>query len=363
MKSDETHSGPDYPPDLWLVRNTRNMVVRHGVVRGSLLTSAVITATSITVSLIAYVILGVEFWEEPVAIVLPIVLPIVLSLPLNLVIQNLVHNLILREQRNLAQQERLKQSVEEAARQRQAAEDANHAKSTLLANMSHELRTPLNAIIGFSDLFQGESFKRLSSDQVRQYAQDINLSGRHLLALINDLLELARIERGHREFYSETVSVDEKFNEVTRIMRTQADEAGISIEATTGDTAVLVHTDDRALRQILLNLISNAIKFTPRGGQVRATADTHRGLVHLRISDSGIGIPEAEIGRIFEPFAQVDNSTTRQKTGSGLGLALVRTMVEQQGGEIGVESTEGVGTTFTVKLPAAVEPAQRQAAE
>jgi two-component system cell cycle sensor histidine kinase PleC len=309
-----------------------------------------------------YWIIDLDPFETPVSIVMPVVVPIVTSFPITFLINQLIANLMERDRINLQQQEELRLLAIEAARQKEVAEAMSHAKSSLLANMSHELRTPLNAIIGFSDLFQGDTIDRLKPEQIRQYATDINLSGRHLLGLVNDLLELARIEKGSRDFHAEPVHVGEKIVEVSRIMRTQAEEAKVELVIPDSRDLIVAHTDDLALRQILLNLISNAVKFTPEGGWIKIDCVIEEGMVAIRISDTGIGIPSEEVDRIFEPFSQVDNSLTRRKTGTGLGLALVRTMVEQQDGSIGVQSELGIGTTFTVRLPAG-EAKLTQAAE
>ncbi|WP_417516754.1 sensor histidine kinase [Minwuia sp.] len=351
------------PHDPWLVGIKRRMVENYGVVGSSAITSILIMFVSIGVSLIVYEIIDLNYWAEPIAIIMPIVLPLLTAFPVTLIIHRLVEGLIEREEINRRQREKLQELADEASRQRQAAVAASQAKSALLANMSHELRTPLNAIIGFSDVFQGDMLDRLSREQVRQYAADINISGRHLLSLVNDLLELARIERGSRDFHPEPIAFSEKVDEVCRIMRTQADEARVTITVTENDPKVIAMTDDRALRQILLNLLSNAIKFTPAKGRITITIAESAAGPSISIADTGIGIPADQRERIFEPFSQIDNSFTRRKTGTGLGLALVKTMVEQQDGRVSVESTEGQGTTFTLTFPAPGTPADQLAAE
>lgn len=357
----QTHA-PDPNDDPWIVRRKRKAVEKYGWVGSSLISIFWITLCSLGVSLLVYEIIGLNYLEEPVAIVIPIVLPILTGLPITMVIDRLVANLVERQKTILHQQDELRELAVEAARQREAAEAMSHAKSALLANMSHELRTPLNAIIGFSDLFQGSTIERLKPEQIRQYATDINLSGRHLLGLVNDLLELARIEKGSRDFHAEPVHIGEKIIEVSRIMRTQAEDAGVELIVPDEQGLIIARTDDRALRQVLLNLLSNAIKFTGSGGQVAISTRQADEMVAINVSDTGIGIPADELERIFEPFSQVDNTHTRRKTGTGLGLALVRTMVEQQGGTVHVESEPGVGTTFTIRLPAG-QADLKQAAE
>lgn len=352
----------DETPDPWIVRRKRRAVEKYGWFGSSLISIFWITLASFGISIAVYEIIDLDYLSVPVALIMPIILPIVTGLPITMIIDRLVASLIHRQEIIVDQREELRLLAIEAARQREAAEAVSHAKSALLANMSHELRTPLNAIIGFSDLFQGDTIDRLKPEQIRQYATDINLSGRHLLSLVNDLLELARIEKGSRDFHPEPVHVGEKIVEVSRIMRTQAMEARVNLDLPESRDLVVAQTDDQALRQILLNLMSNAIKFTPEGGTVSLQCRNEGGLVMVSVADTGIGIPADELDRIFEPFSQVDNSLTRRKTGTGLGLALVRTMVEQQGGSIEVISEPDSGTTFTVRLPASTSNLE-QAAE
>lgn len=339
--------------DPWIIRAKRQLVERYGVVPSSIAVTTVITLISFVVSTITYNLVGLDYWNHPYAIVLPIILPIVTALPITIIIHRMAWGLIERERILLEQRTRLQELAEEANRQREAAEAANRGKSAMLANMSHELRSPLNSIIGFSDLFQGDSIDSMSTEQLRQYASDINVSGRHLLGLINDLLELARIEKGGREFRRDMVSIDEKIGETVRILRPQAAENGIRLEPKMSEEPIAAMTDDRALRQILINLASNAVKFTPEGGIVTLSCRQEGGSAIIEVADTGIGISAEDAARIFEPFAQIDNATTRRTTGSGLGLALVKTMVEQQGGSISVDSIEGEGSRFTVRLPAA----------
>lgn len=358
----ETDANP-LANDPWIIRFKRQLVERHGVMPSSIGATVAITLISLGVCLVTYNAVGLDYWAHPYAIVLPILLPIMTALPITIIIHRMAWGLIERERMLLDQREKLRQLAEEAERQRETAENASRAKSAMLANMSHELRTPLNSIIGFSDLFQGDSIGRMSPEQLRQYASDINVSGRHLLALINDLLELARIEQGGREFLAEPVSVDEKIGETLRILRTQAEDNGIRLERKLDTDAVIALANDRALRQVLINLASNAVRFTPSGGRVTIACRQDGDQAILEVTDTGIGIAPGDLGRIFEPFAQVDNATTRRTTGSGLGLALVKTMVEQQGGTISVESIEGEGSCFRVTLPALAKDQTRQAAE
>lgn len=329
-----------------VIRFKRNLVERHGVLRSAVITTLVFTAFSVVISVICYEAIGLDYMAHPVAIVMPFVLPIVTGFPTTLIIHMLAAGMLEREKIARRQQQELAELAWEAAEQRRAAEEASRSKSAMLANMSHELRTPLNAIIGFSEVLQKPDIEKLDTAQLRQYAGDIHVSGRHLLHLVNDLLELARIERGGRDFYPEQIDLAEKIAEVGRILRQQAQDAGIELEIEASETPVHAVTDDQALRQMLLNLASNALKFTPRGGRVRLAAELHDGVPSVSVADTGIGIAPDDQARIFDPFSQVDNAHTREKTGSGLGLTLVKTMIEQQGGRIELESEPDRGSTF-----------------
>ena len=335
-----------------IVRFKRHMVERHGVLVSSILTTGVITVFSVIVSLIVYEIIDLDYLAHPIAITMPIALPILTAFPTTFVIHLLAAAMLERERLAVRQQRELAELAWEASEQRRAAEAASQSKSAMLANMSHELRTPLNAIIGFSDVLQREEIGNLDTERLRHYAADINLSGRHLLQLVNDLLELARLERGSREFYPEEIDLGDTIAEVGRILRNQAAEAGVTLSAEASPQPLHAVTDDQALRQMLLNLASNAIKFTPEGGSVRILTERRSGRPCIAVSDTGIGIAENQRERIFDPFSQVDNVYTREKTGSGLGLALVKTMIEQQGGHIELESEPGEGSTFRLVFPA-----------
>ena len=228
------------------------------------------------------------------------------------------------------------------------AEAANRAKSEFLAMMSHELRTPLNAIIGFGELLRENA---IEAEEDRQQAlQDIQESGEHLLALINDILDLAKIEAGRMELDRTETSLSATFASTVMLLRERAYMRGIEL-VTDADDACTVLADARKLKQILFNLATNAIKFTPAGGSVRIAAREVGDGVEIAVSDTGIGISEADQANLFQEFTQVDGSLTRRHEGTGLGLALTRRLVELHGGTISVRSAFGVGTTFTVWLP------------
>ena len=239
----------------------------------------------------------------------------------------------------------------EAARER--AEAANKAKSHFLANMSHELRTPLNAVIGFTDLMRQQMFGALGNERYEEYATLIYDSGQLLLDLISDMLDMAKIEAGKLDLNFERVDLTGTIEDCVRLLTERADQGGVEFIAPSPDSAIVLVADRRAVKQILLNLLTNAIKFTPPGGQIAITADTGDGRARLSVRDTGIGIPAYDLPRLGRPFEQVVGDPMLAKSGTGLGLALVRALVEKHGGQFRIESEEGVGTEVTVDFPLA----------
>ena len=231
------------------------------------------------------------------------------------------------------------------------AEAANQAKSEFLANMSHELRTPLNAINGFSEIMAGEMFGPLGDKRYKEYCQDILNSGQHLLALINDVLDMAKIEAGKMQMRFETIDLEELCQDAVRLMRGRAEEAEIRLSSELGADTTL-QADYRALKQVLLNLLSNAIKFTPRGGKVSIKAGVEAGWAYISVTDTGIGISAEDLPRLAQPFEQVETKHARATQGTGLGLALTKSLVEMHHGRFEMSSAPGEGTTVTVLLPA-----------
>jgi signal transduction histidine kinase len=251
----------------------------------------------------------------------------------------------------------------EAVLARDLAERASEVKSMFLANVSHELRTPLNAIIGFSELMVGEMMGPLGNDKYRSYARDIHDSGSHLLAVINDILDLSKAEAGKLELEESWFAVHGVVAAACRLLRQRAAAGQLTLVVNVPADLPLLHADERKLKQVLLNLLANAIKFTKPGGRVALTVTVTSAGIDFAVEDSGIGIPADYLDRVLLPFVQVDNSLSRPHQGTGLGLPLVKAIAELHGGWLRLESKEGVGTTASVLLPAErLAPGYSQAA-
>jgi two-component system cell cycle sensor histidine kinase PleC len=230
------------------------------------------------------------------------------------------------------------------------AEAANHAKSEFLANMSHELRTPLNAINGFSEIMASEMFGPLGHPRYQEYANDILGSGQHLLSLINDILDMSKIEAGKLSLRFEPVVIDEVVEDTLRLIRQKAERAGLKVRVHLPQLPEIT-ADFRALKQILLNLLTNAVKFTPTGGTLTISAIATETNVHISVADTGIGIARKDIERLARPFEQIENQFSKTREGTGLGLALTKSLIEMHNGRFEVDSVLGEGTTCTVVLP------------
>jgi signal transduction histidine kinase len=239
------------------------------------------------------------------------------------------------------------------ANARDEAQQANRTKSMLLANVSHELRTPLNAINGFSDLMRHELHGPLGDRRYAEYAADINRSGEMLLSLINDLLDVTKLESGRHELVESSCSLAALAGDALGMVKIQAEKGGVAIQPHIDVAMPQVSADERALRQITLNLLSNAVKFTPAGGSVKIfCALDAKGQPTLIVEDTGRGIPQEEMKHLFRPFARAAEAKRASTPGTGLGLAIAKSLVELHQGTIAMESKVGVGTTVTVTLPA-----------
>jgi two-component system cell cycle sensor histidine kinase PleC len=246
---------------------------------------------------------------------------------------------------------RLRTSEESLRESLARANEANQAKTMFLANMSHELRTPLNAIIGFSELIERQAFGPVS-EKYRIYVGDILQSGRHLLSIVNQLLDMASIESGKDRLERRPMDPKAALLSAVAMIRGTTQAAGIAIDVDGGSLPDRMICSERAFRQIVVNLVSNAVKFSPQGGRVRVTAAAQGpDWISLAVADQGIGLTPDELAQLFTPFWRSENVWTRRSDGIGLGLALTRRLIEGLGGSIEVESEPGKGSRFTVRLP------------
>jgi signal transduction histidine kinase len=255
----------------------------------------------------------------------------------------------------VAELETTKHQLEEASRSLYQALDeaaaANKAKSDFMAAMSHELRTPLNAVIGFSEMLSGEIYGPLGHDRYKEYVEDIRTSGVHLLALINDLLDLSRLDAGQLELEEEDVDLASVVAESLKIVRPRAQRANIRLFEAIEAPELAVRGDRRRIRQVLINLLANAVKFTPDKGTVRVTILRRGEEPAIVVADTGIGMAKEDIPKAFERFHQIDSSRARKYEGAGLGLPLSNQLMKLHGGRIELESALNVGTSVTVLFP------------
>ncbi|MGK9168542.1 hypothetical protein KXR53_19670 [Inquilinus limosus] len=245
-----------------------------------------------------------------------------------------------------------KQAEQELRRAMRAAEQADEAKAAFLATLSHELRTPLNAIIGLADILSSKRPSALTAERSGAYAAEIAGSGRHLLRLINDILDYSGIARGHLAIQPEWIRLEHAVGAAVRAAQGMAEERGVALSMTPIDPAFGLLVDSVRFRQILDNLIGNAIKFTPQGGQVTVEAIAADTSVRLLVRDTGIGMRPEDIAVAMEPFRQLENAVTRKAAGTGLGLPITKGLVEAHGGSLAITSEPGRGTTVCVEFPA-----------
>ncbi|HEY3916476.1 MAG TPA: ATP-binding protein [Stellaceae bacterium] len=248
---------------------------------------------------------------------------------------------------------RLRHINVELKQSKERAEAANEAKSQFLANMSHELRTPLNAIIGFSQIIKEQVMGPVGVPRYAEYASDIVSAGEHLLALINNVLDISKIQAGKVDLKEEFVDLHEIVRKSVAAVTTQAQKSKVSLQVDLPPTLPPICADSVALRQILINLLSNAVKFTPEDGVVTVNAErSSNGDLAIVVADTGIGMDDGEIAIALEPFRQVENALTKRHDGTGLGLPIARRLVELHGGRIGIASVKNLGTVIRVYLPA-----------
>jgi signal transduction histidine kinase len=253
----------------------------------------------------------------------------------------------------LREREAAYDALRAAKEEAEEAEAASRGKSGFLATMSHELRTPLNAIIGFSEMMLREVLGNLGNDQYRAYAADIHESGTHLLQIINDILDLSKAEAGKLELHEDVFGLHDTFRSVRQLIAARIHGGGLSDSFELDAALPLLRADERKTKQVLLNLVTNAVKFTPPGGQVEVAGrfDPKTGVV-LTVRDTGIGIAPGDLDRVLQPFEQVDSTISRTHQGTGLGLPLVKAIMDLHGGSIVLQSEVGAGTCVTVTFPA-----------
>ncbi len=259
------------------------------------------------------------------------------------------------------QADQLADLAEKYAEEKTRAEEANQTKSKFLANMSHELRTPLNAIIGFSEIMEAAMFGPLGAEKYLEYSRDIRESGQYLLEVINDILDMSKIEAGGIRLSPEDVELGSVLADCLRVVFGRANEKHLALESHIAP-GIHLKADRRALKQIALNLLSNAVKFTPEGGTVTVAGRLRGGLVTIAIKDNGIGIPKGALHKLGRPFEQVESQLTKRHQGSGLGLAIAKSLTELHGGSMRIVSTLGTGTMVVVRLPLEAKQPARAAA-
>lgn len=350
----------------WLTALSETIAVRpvsQVVVVATLL--AILAATGFC--FLVYALVAPEFFARPFALILPVVAPAVTAPPFFYALALMIRSQVqMRRELTDKQAELQKHLVEiEAVSEklrlaRLSSEEAAQAKSLFLASMSHELRTPLNAIIGFSETMMTEQHGPVSNARYSGYIEDIHNAGRHLLSLVNDILDLSKIEAGKLSVAQEEVNLPQVFEDAVRLLRPRFEEHSIALSRQIAEEVTWAIADRRALLQILLNLLSNALRYTPEGGKVELLARARGPGWRVEVSDSGIGIDPAEIERVTQPFERIEGASI-SPGGTGLGLTLVKGLMELHGGEMTIESPEDGGTRVLLDFPKrlAAAPAER----
>jgi two-component system cell cycle sensor histidine kinase PleC len=257
------------------------------------------------------------------------------------------------------QAQQLIDMAEKYAEEKNRAEEANQTKSKFLANMSHELRTPLNAVIGFSEIMESGMFGALGADKYHEYCRDIRESGQYLLDVINDILDMSRIEAGRLKLELEELELDRMLADALRVVTARAQDKHLKVTSHIAPN-IRFKADRRAFKQIALNLLSNAVKFTPEHGAIDVHGRLSGGRVSIIIRDTGIGIPRDALRKLGRPFEQVESQLTKTHHGSGLGLAIAKSLIELHGGTMRILSKLGAGTIVAVRLPVSAEPAAKR---
>jgi signal transduction histidine kinase len=334
----------------WLsVGALTRLIGRVGMAVAVLTLSSLTVVGSIALSLVVWTLLyGVPASQIAVSVAsTAAIVSLAIGVPLIIYSQAVIRKLG-------ASRHALKRLTEHLVVAREEAERANRSKSAFLANMSHELRTPLNAIIGFSEIIHLQSLGPDRGERYRTYARDIQDSGTHLLSIISDILDISKIEAGGAVLDHEAdVDASEILHNVLRLVAPMATEKNIAVTVNAGTSPLHLLGSERMLRQILLNLISNAVKFTPDGGRVAIAGQTGRdGCLTITVVDSGIGMSSADIQVALTPFGQVDNRLSRRYAGTGLGLPIAKAMIELHGGRLWIDSAPHQGTTVRVQFPA-----------
>ena len=276
-------------------------------------------------------------------------------------LMNTVSDLRSSQQTLERQAEELAVLAEKYSEEKTRAEEANQAKSKFLANMSHELRTPLNAIIGFSEIMEAGMFGPIGTDKYREYCTDIHQSGQYLLDVINDVLDMSKIEAGRIRLERERVELEPFLDDAMRVVSGRANDKHLKLTARI-NSGIHLSADRRLLKQIMLNLLSNAVKFTNEGGRVSIRARATATCVSIAIADTGIGIPRDALAKLGRPFEQVESQLTKSHQGSGLGLAIATSLTELHGGTMHIRSTLGRGTIVLLRLPVETQPVDRDGA-